>query len=295
MKRILFSLIAVVSLMCSCSTHSPQNDNVTASAKDPDSFLVQTDSLPKVLLAGSYHFEYYNLDEHKTDKSDQVNILSAEKQQQVMELVNYLARFKPTKICVESFPAEKLLLRYKSYRKNKTALKGDEREQVAFRLMERFNLDTLYAVDAQGLGEDIDQSRDSLKIRPFFDSISNCKNPNGPDKVMSRYQTLFNYYDKFSTQNTVLDYFKYLNLDKTLKRIFGANLVNDFKAGNRNGADNLAIGWYSRNLRIFRNIQNIQAVASDRILVLFGAGHMGILNNLFECSPEYTPVNFSSL
>jgi hypothetical protein len=52
--------------------------------------------------------------------------------------------------------------------------------------------------------------------------------------------------------------------------------------------------WYSRNLRIFRNIQNI-STPEDRVMVLFGAGHMSILKNLFECSPEYDLLKFNGL
>ena len=37
----------------------------------------------------------------------------------------------------------------------------------------------------------------------------------------------------------------------------------------------IAIGWF------------IMKVSGKRILVIFGAGHMTILNYLFECSPEY--------
>ena len=36
-----------------------------------------------------------------------------------------------------------------------------------------------------------------------------------------------------------------------------------------------------------RNIQRIKTRKEDRIIVIFGAGHMNILNYLLECSPEY--------
>jgi hypothetical protein len=42
----------------------------------------------------------------------------------------------------------------------------------------------------------------------------------------------------------------------------------------------------SKNIR---NIQRVDAKPSDRILVIFGAGHLNILNYLFECLPEYRP------
>jgi hypothetical protein len=40
-------------------------------------------------------------------------------------------------------------------------------------------------------------------------------------------------------------------------------------------------------LRIFRNIQKINAKPTDRTLVIFGAGHKTLLNSFFDSSPEY--------
>jgi hypothetical protein len=59
--------------------------------------------------------------------------------------------------------------------------------------------------------------------------------------------------------------------------------------------DTLSTFWFNRNLRIFRLIQSIEHTEDDRILVLFGAGHMGILRYLFECTPEYELVDFDAL
>ena len=53
------------------------------------------------------------------------------------------------------------------------------------------------------------------------------------------------------------------------------------------GADFTTGWWFNRNLRIFRNIQRINATPEDRILVIYGSGHMNLLNIFFEASPEY--------
>lgn len=45
--------------------------------------------------------------------------------------------------------------------------------------------------------------------------------------------------------------------------------------------------WINRNLRIFKNIQKISSRPSDRILVLFGAGQINLLNTFFYASLEY--------
>ena len=53
------------------------------------------------------------------------------------------------------------------------------------------------------------------------------------------------------------------------------------------GSDFVTGWWFNRNLRIFRNIQKLHAKPTDRILVIFGAGHMNLLNIFFKASPEY--------
>ena len=90
-------------------------------------------------------------------------------------------------------------------------------------------------------------------------------------------------------------FFTYRNSDKVVERDYGAYLAGDFKLGKYRGADALAMHWYSRNLRIFRNIQELHLQPTDRLVVLYGAGHMGVLKQLFECSVEFELVKFGEL
>lgn len=82
-----------------------------------------------------------------------------------------------------------------------------------------------------------------------------------------------------------------LNNSERIKQSLGNYLIGHFKyeskEGDYTGADFESGRWFNRNLRIFRNIQRIPQSAGKRILVIFGAGHMNLLNYLFECSPEY--------
>ena len=115
------------------------------------------------------------------------------------------------------------------------------------------------------------------------------------DSLSARYTRLFDSETEYVNTHTLLEYLTYLNSDKRIRRDYGAYLRGDFKLDQYRGADALAMHWYSRNLRIFRNIQRIPTKPTDRILVLYGAGHMGILKQLFECSPEYNLIKFESL
>lgn len=263
---------------------------------DPDSILVSDRKLPAVFLIGSFHFAYYNFDAHKTDKEAQVDIKSAEKQKQLAELLDYVARFKPTKIVVEGGRNTGYLMkRYQAYKAGTRELGKDEIEQIAFRLLDRFHLDTLYGANDITLASSLSDVKDSNIVRPILDSIYRDWDFTSDDQISKLYARWYNYNDKAAVKNSLLGYFKYFNSDKVLNRGYGAYLVGDFKLGNTRGADALAMHWESRNLRIYRHIQQITTSPDDRILVLFGQGHIQILKHLFECSPEYRLIKFNDL
>ncbi|MBA3648464.1 MAG: hypothetical protein H0W62_07935 [Chitinophagales bacterium] len=265
------------------------------SLKQPDEFFNTRDSLPKIFLVGTFHFEYYNLDAYKTDKEKQIDILSPQKQNELQELLDYLSLYKPDKIAVESKPAWNAQAKYRDYKSGKAPLSRDEISQIAFRLMDRFHLDTIYSIDAGSIYDDMEILKDSAVFHPYLDSLFKDYDFQSNDAVSKRYINFYNYQTTLATEIPLLKYFKYINSDEILKRNYGAYLTGDFKLGNNRGADALAMYWYDRNLRIFRNIQKITTSPHDRILVLFGSGHMSILNQLFDCSPEYEYIKFNDL
>ncbi len=263
---------------------------------DPDDILVGNRPQPTVMLVGCFHFAYYNFDAHKTAKEDQVDILSPQKQKEMEELLDYLYRFKPTKIVVEGGRNTGYLMsRYRAYKAGSRPLGKDEIEQIGFRLMDRFQLDTLYGANDNHILNDLYNHKDSLVFRPVLDSIYEDWDFSSDDTISALYTRYYNANDQLKKQMSLLAYFKYSNSDKMLNRGYGAYLNGDFKLGDTRGADALAMHWYSRNLRIFRHIQQLTTSPDDRILVIFGRGHVEILKHLFECSPEYKLIKFGEL
>ncbi len=128
-------------------------------------------------------------------------------------------------------------------------------------------------------------------MKPYFDSIF----ADYTFKTDSSFKKLLDYETELNLKIPLLNYFKYINSQKRMLRDYGFYLTMDFKNGLYNGADALATYWYDRNLRIFRNIQRITTSPNDRILVLFGAGHISILDQLLKCSPEYNYILFNDL
>lgn len=266
----------------------------------PDDILVGKRKLPSVLLIGAFHFAYFNRDVVKTSKDKQVNILSDQKQKEVEELVNYISKFKPTKIVIESYPEDSYWTsRYKEYKNGKQSLGKNEIEQIGFRLVRKFNLDTLFGADAGSIFYDLYYSKDSLVLRPTLDSIfSGWQNYHYKcnDPICILKDSLSKYQTELGLKVPLLDYFQFLNSDKALNRNYGSYFDGDyFTQGQYRGADALAMDWYDRNLRIFRNIQRITTSPNDRILVLFGQGHVSILKHIFECAPNYKLVKFDEL
>jgi len=110
------------------------------------------------------------------------------------------------------------------------------------------------------------------------------KNPDSALASFRNEKSLFN-------TGGILAKLKNLNSEEGIKRGLGDYLIGIFKyeteQNNQFGPDFVTSRWFNRNLRIFRNIQRTNATPKDRILVIYGAGHMNLLNIFFESSPEY--------
>jgi hypothetical protein len=68
-------------------------------------------------------------------------------------------------------------------------------------------------------------------------------------------------------------------------------LVGRFKIGVGNvfSGPDLVAAWYTRNLRMFANLQRISA-PGERILLIVGWGHLPILRHCALASPEHELV-----
>jgi len=263
---------------------------------DPDIILQGNKKIPKVLLVGSWHFNYPGLDANVTKEEDRINIYSVQRQKELEELLDYIAAFKPTKIMLESGPITGYLTyNLKEWKAGKARLYASERSQVGIRLMDKLKLDTVYGVDDGALLMDFLYDS-TFKSTPYIDSITRRHYFGGTDSMQMRFKQFYDYQDKYEVNNTLLESFKYLNSDKVLNRYFGAYIAGgQFTSPEDEGPDALSMFWLNRNLRIFRNIQRIETSGDDRILVLFGAGHIAILKWLFECSPAYEVVKFGDV
>jgi hypothetical protein len=247
----------------------------------------------KVLVVGSFHFDYPNLDAHKTEKGDQVDVLSPKTSKEVTELINYIKKFKPTKIAIEAWPNWNANQKLKEYKEGKHTNQRDERYQIAMRIAKELNLNELYSIDASSVLDDLSEKfgkKDSL----YFKNLSADYDFLSDDAISQQYNNFFKSSEPKNFKS-LLELFKYMNSKEYHQYEYGAYLSGDFKLREHDGADMLALYWYNRNLRMFRNIQNIPHNAEDRILVVAGNGHASVLRQLFTSSPEFDYIEFDSL
>ncbi len=244
----------------------------------------------KVLVVGTFHFDYPNLDANKIEDKDKIDVLTEPKKSEVTELVNYIKKFKPTKIALEAFPKWNATEKLRKYKAGEYRKQRDERFQLGMRLANELNLDTLYSIDAGSLDDDL-MKVDSVYLQRLFKDYDFKSD----DIYDTMYKKWYDYENELPSRMNLLEYFKHLNSVEVHKLGHGAYLVGDFKLDNHRGADILSIWWYDRNLRIFRNLQQITQNKNDRILVIIGNGHVSILRQLLESSPEYDFIEFNKL
>lgn len=243
-----------------------------------------------VLVVGCFHFDYPGLDAHKTGEDDKIDVLTEPKKTEVTALVNYIKKFKPTKIALEAFPEWNAVTKLRKYKAGELRDRRDERYQLGFRIAAEMNIDTLYSIDDSSFDEDL-AKLDSVYTQTLFKDFDFQSN----DPYEEMYKRWMTYEDKLPARMKLLDYFKRINSRESHTLGYGAYLVGDFKLDNKRGADIVSMWWYNRNMRIFRKLQQITEPGKDRILVIFGNGHAAILRQLLECSPEYKFIEFDSL
>ncbi|MFP3592338.1 DUF5694 domain-containing protein [Chryseobacterium sp. SIMBA_038] len=247
----------------------------------------------KVLIVGSFHFDYPNLDAHKTDKSDQVDVLAPKTAKEVTELVEYIKKFKPTKIAIEAWPKWNVNQKLKEYSEGKHREKRDERYQLAMRIANELKLNELYSIDASSAWNDLEE-RFGKQDSAYFNKISQDYDFQSNDAISNQYTAFFKSTEPKNFKS-ILESFKYMNSKEFHQYEYGAYLTGDFKLRDHDGADMLSLYWYNRNLRMFRNIQSIPHNTEDRILVIAGNGHASVLRQLFSSSPEFEYTEFNSL
>jgi len=217
----------------------------------------QADPRPEILVLGTYHMANPGHDVHNMQADD---VLSPKRQREIAELMAVLKKFNPTKIAIEADVGSKRVEQeYSDYLAGKYTLSRNEIDQIGYRLAKELRHRVVYAVDADG---DFPYMRvlnyaKANGLKDKFDAIAG--------KTAQRVKAQ----GDFLGSHSVLETLQYMNSDSLVAR----DLAEYFSFVRF--AD--PYEWYRRNIRIYHNIVALIDSPNDRILVIYGAGHLGWL------------------
>ena len=226
----------------------------------------QSEARPEILVLGTYHMANPGHDVHNMKADD---VLAPKRQQEIAQLVDVLKRFHPTKVAIEAgFGSQRVAKEYADYVAEKYTLSSNEIDQIGYRLAKELGHHTVYPIDVDG---------------DFpWQHVVNYAKANGIsakfDAVNAGVDTMVKEQGDFLASHTVLETLQFMNADARVARDMGVyfSLARFGDPFDFAGSD-LVAAWYQRNIRIYRNIVALIDSPTDRILVIYGAGHLGWL------------------
>jgi hypothetical protein len=220
----------------------------------------------EVLVLGTYHMANPGHDVFNMSADD---VLSPKRQNEIAELLEVLKKFRPTKIAIESVVYEKQRqARYADYASDKYTLTRNEIDQIGYRLAKELGMKQVYPMDYDG---DFPMQR-----------VANFTKAKGREKewdqLLAGIGAMVKQQDEYLKSHTVLETLVYMNSDQRAAEDMGFyyEMAHYGEPGDYVGPDLLA-SWYQRNIRIFNNIAALADSPGERILVIYGAGHLGWL------------------
>lgn len=241
----------------------------------------------KIMTLGVFHFAYPNLDVVKVDTENQISVLDEPYQSEIISITNSIKEFNPTIIAVEMRPDKQSRIDslYSLYLNGNFKLKKDEIHQLGFRIGKIANVRKIACVDDPGRHYDnlLELFNNSSRLANFENYLNNS-----PDSLLL---------DRHPEPkiHSIIDALIKNNNPENIKQGLSTYLLNTFKyeekSGDFTGVDFETGRWFNRNLRIFRNIQRIDASKDDRILLIIGSGHLNLLNWFIDTSKEFELVS----
>jgi hypothetical protein len=236
--------------------------------------MAQSPKKAKILLIAVYHF--VSKDNEYTQEQDDPR--SPRRQREISAALDALKRFAPTKIALElPYEDPQVLKDYSEYRKDKYLLKPSERDQFGFRLAKLLNHERVYPIDWHN---DWD-----------WNPVVKFAEQNGQGKLLAdirgRMQKVVDQLSHALRDGTVLEGLRVMNSKQWLQQRQAVEmLLVRIGRNDKNPGVELERNWYERNLRIFANLSRIIESPDDRILVLYGGGHVPLLEQFVRDSPD---------
>ncbi len=228
-----------------------------------------------VLLVGTDHLSDWDGENGRPD------ILSPERQSEVADLVDRLLSFSPTKVALEVLASRQSDLARRYGGIERAGQSRSEVTQIGFRLAQAAKA-SVHAVDADWTLDHapVEQYFDEHPGERFTEDLSPPAHLVALEMDRARKQMTLSAYLRFLNETPAVELNDREYLDRWLPVAAGSTWA---------GVD-LVASWYRRNLRIFANLQQI-AEPGDRIVMIFGSGHVPSLRHLLDVSGRFEYVS----
>jgi len=230
----------------------------------------------QVLVLGVYHMSNPGRDIFNTHADD---VLAPKRQAEIAQLIEVLKRFQPTKIAVEADPGdERVPKSYAEYLAGRHELTRNEIEQIGFRLAKELGHKTVYPADADG----------DFPFQRLLNYGKGSGRAKELDAILGEVGAMAKAGNDYLVSHSVIETLLYMNADERVAEDVGyyyreAHLS---EPGDWAGAD-LVSDWFRRNIRIYSNVAQLIDAPNERMLVIFGAGHLGWLRHDFASDPSF--------
>lgn len=236
---------------------------------------------PPLVVLGTYHMSATttNIVNNQVD-----DITSPERQKQVVQLVEKLKKFKPTKIAVECDIEDdaKVQENYNQYLSGNRQLSKNETNQIGFRLAKDLRHKKVYCVDwgifpedqlywyEKYAAKDAELNDFVKKVHEEIKKESNAETEKLRTLSITDQLIHLNQPERYEKNHQI--YFEIMRIGRGSEYV-GANYLS----------------WiYGRNMKILNNIIRMTDSMDDRILVVYGNGHNKLLNQFAKESEFYT-------
>ncbi|HYS55800.1 MAG TPA: DUF5694 domain-containing protein [Thermoanaerobaculia bacterium] len=230
----------------------------------------QAPTRAEVLVLGVYHMANPGHDIFNMQADD---VLAPKRQAEMVQLIAVLKKFQPTKIAVEAGVGDKRIARrYDDYLAGKYELTRNEIDQIGLRLAREVGHKTVYPVDVDGEFP--------------FQHVVNYAKASGRSKeldaMMGEIGGMVKAQNDYLASHTVLETLLYMNSDDKVAEDVGFYYreAHFGEPWDWAGAD-LVSDWFRRNMRIYSNVAQLADSPNERVLVIYGAGHLGWLQHDF--------------
>jgi hypothetical protein len=225
----------------------------------------------RVLVLGTFHFASPGLDLVNVATPD---VLTAEKQAEIAEVLNCLLAFAPHKVVVESRLSNARMVdeqyrRFLSGQELTDISPRNEVVQLGFAMAKRLGHGQVYPIDVPG----------PMEFQPVLEYAA-VHHPQVYQRVLQDLQQIQSTLQRLQQECTLRDALRQLNEPDAID--WGHDMylnVTQIGAGDNYLGARLIAGWYQRNLCIFSNLQHLLQ-AGDRVLLIYGSGHAAILRQL---------------